>query len=214
MEYKSYKNNTILVDMLFILLFGLMIMVNTPIEAKKADIEHKAEYMITVTWPINFQDDIDTWTEDPIGNVIWYKDLDEGFTHLDRDDLGSINDTITMPDGKIVTLPYNEEKTSIRGFIPGEWVFNLHYYSKRTLKSGLIHDGVPVDVKIEKLNPISKIIYFKRFLLKVPWEEVTVTRFTMLANGDTINWNQMPKTLIRSTSQYNVSESHTRSPSE
>ncbi len=214
MEYKSYKNNTIFIDMLFILILGFMLMVNAPADAKKTDIEHKAEYMITVTWPANYKDDVDTWVEDPLGNIIYYKNKDVGFTHIDRDDLGSINDTFTMPDGTLVVLPYNEEKTSIRGFIPGEWVLNLHLYSKRNLKNGKEHSGVPVEVKIEKLNPKTKIAYFKKFILRDHWEEITVTRFDMLSNGEIIEWSTVPKTLIKTEEFINVDESYTRSPLE
>ena len=205
MEYKSYKNNTIFIDMLFILLLGLILMVNAPAEEKKANVEHKAEYIITVSWPVKYQDDIDTWLEDPIGNVIWYRDKDKGLAHLDRDDLGSVNDTIQMPEGRFVTLPYNEEKTSIRGFIAGEWVLNIHYYSKRSFKDETAHEGVPVDVKIEKLNPINKIVFFETIILREHWDEKTATRFTMLENGDILKWSNLEKTLIRSTSQYDTS---------
>jgi hypothetical protein len=200
MEYKSYKNNTIFIDMLFILLLGMMVvMMFMSVKAKinQADIKHNAEYMITVTWPVSLSDDVDTWIEDPLGNKIWYNVKDLGVTHLDRDDLGSVNDTIEMPDGKKVIIPYNEEKTSIRGFIKGEWVLNIHLYSKRGI-SARESKPVPVEVRIEKLNPSSKTVFYKKVDLINHWEEITITRFTMLENGDIFQFDNLEKSLIES----------------
>ena len=56
-----------------------------------------------------------------------------------------------------------------------------------------------VIVKIEKLNPSSETIYYKNFMLMHNWEEITVTRFNMLSNGQIMEWNTMPKKLIKDT---------------
>ena len=60
-------------------------------EAKSGIIDPKAEYIITVTWEDNSPDDIDTWVEDPEGNVIWFRSPEVDLLHLDRDDRGLIN---------------------------------------------------------------------------------------------------------------------------
>ena len=56
----------------FTYLFLIAIMFMNPV-AKKGIIDPKAEYIITIGWPDNNPDDIDTWVEDPNGNVIWFR---------------------------------------------------------------------------------------------------------------------------------------------
>ena len=111
--------------------------------------------------------------------------------HLDRDDLGNLNDTITLDDGRIIEYTHNQELTTIRGFITGEWVLNVHMYKKRD------SDPTPVEVRIDKLNPKVQTIFYKKIVMKISnWEEVTATRFVMTNQGDIINWDDLPKTAV------------------
>ena len=66
--------------------FILAVLFMNPV-AKKGIIDPKAEYLITVTWPDNNPDDIDTWVEDPGGNKVWFRAREAGLMHLDRDGL-------------------------------------------------------------------------------------------------------------------------------
>ena len=116
---------------------------------KKKEIEQKAEYVITVTWPGELSDDIDSWLEDPSGKVMYFRKKEVGLMHLDRDDLGSLNDTQFVPGIGMVNYPHNREITTIRGIMPGEYVLNVHLYRKR--RKG--DYPIPVTVLIEKLNP-------------------------------------------------------------
>lgn len=84
----------------FTFLFLLAIMFMNPV-AKKGIIDPKAEYIITVTWPDNNPNDNDTWVEDPIGNRIWFGRKEAGLVHLDRDDRGNLNHTITVNGGEV-----------------------------------------------------------------------------------------------------------------
>ena len=59
-------------------------MINKPADEGKVD--PKAEMLVTVSWPDNNPDDVDTYVEDPAGNVIWYNQREGGLMHLDRDD--------------------------------------------------------------------------------------------------------------------------------
>ena len=47
-------------------LFFIALLVMNP-EAKQGKIDTKAEFIITLTWPDNHPDDIDLYTEDPLG---------------------------------------------------------------------------------------------------------------------------------------------------
>lgn len=193
---RIYYNNTSFLDLLFNTLVGFVflfiiafLLINPSI--KKADIKTKAEFVITVTWSDNSQDDVDTWLQDPAGNVLHFRQRDVGLAHLDRDDLGKINDTITLDDGRRVEYPHNQELTTIRGFLTGEWVLNVHMYNKRDA------NPILVEVRIDKLNPKVETVFYKKIVMKSRWEEITVTRFVMTNQGDIINWDDLPKTLVK-----------------
>jgi hypothetical protein len=158
---------------------------------KKADITTKAEFVITVTWSDDSRDDVDTWLQDPAGNVLHFRQRDVGLAHLDRDDRGKTNDTITLDDGHRVEYTHNQELTTIRGFLTGEWVLNVHMYSK------IDANPILVEVRIDKLNPKVETVFYKKIVMKSRWEEVTVTRFVMTNQGDIIDWDDLPKTLVK-----------------
>ena len=193
---RIYYNNTSFLDLLFNTLVGFVflfiiafLLINPSL--KKADIKTKAEFVITVTWSDYSQDDVDTWLQDPAGNVLHFRQRDVGLAHLDRDDLGKLNDTITLDDGRRVEYPHNQELTTIRGFLTGEWVLNVHMYNKRDANPTL------VEVRLDKLNPKVETVFYKKIVMKSRWEEITVTRFVMTNQGDIINWDDLPKTLVK-----------------
>ncbi|MGD8881068.1 MAG: hypothetical protein PVI82_04210 [Desulfobacterales bacterium] len=193
--HRIYYNNTSFLDLLFntlvgfVLLFIIAFLLINP-SIKKADIKTKAEFVITVTWDDHSRDDVDTWLQDPTGNVLHFRQKDVGLAHLDRDDLGKVNDTITLDDGRRVEYTHNQELTTIRGFLTGEWVLNVHMYNKRDVNPTL------VEVRIDKLNPKVQTIFYKKIVMNNRWEEVTVTRFVMTNQGDIISWDDLPKKLL------------------
>ena len=193
---RKYYSNTAFLDLLFntlvgfVLLFVVAFLLINPM-IKKADIATKAEYVITVTWNDDSADDVDTWLQDPTGNVLHFRQKDIGLAHLDRDDLGQLNDRLIMQDGSVIEYKHNQELTTIRGFISGEWVLNLHMYKKRD------PEPTNVEVRIDKLNPTVKTVFYKNIVMQTGWEEVTVTRFVMTQQGDILNWDDLPKDLIK-----------------
>ena len=100
-------------------------MINKPADSGKVD--PKAEMLITVTWPDSNPDDVDTYVEDPAGNVVWYNQREAGLMHMDRDDRGMFIDVI-LYNGKEVTSPLNQEIVSFRGLEDGEYVVNVVHY--------------------------------------------------------------------------------------
>ena len=181
---KSYHSNTSFLDILFntlvgfVLLFIIAFLLISPVKKKK-EIEQKAEYVITVTWPSEMNDDIDSWLEDPMEQVLYYRKKEIGLMHLDRDDLGNLNDRQHVPGVGMVNYPYNREITTIRGIMPGEYVFNIHLYRKISKSS-----SIPVTVILEKLNPQVKLLYSKTVTLSNLWEEKTIIRFVLDADGE------------------------------
>ena len=129
----------------FVLLFFIAILFLNP-EEEQAKVDLDAQYVITVTWPDNVPDDVDTWIEDPKGQVAWYRNRNAGLVHLDRDDRGMLNDTI-MINGKRVANPLNQEVVAIRGIVPGEYTVNLHYYETETQSRWMCWYEWPVSIR-------------------------------------------------------------------
>lgn len=190
------QNDTSFLDLLFNCLVGLTILfilsfMMIAVQAKKsADIKTKAEFVITMTWPKEFTDDVDLWVRDPIGAICWFRQKSVTLMHLDRDDLGNQNDIVKTESGQVFSFPYNQELTTIRGLIPGEWILNIHMYRKDTDKP------VPVIVQIDKLNPIVKTLLHKIIILSYYWQEETVARFNMLTDGSILSWDDLPMRLV------------------
>ena len=172
----------------FTFLFLVAIMFMNP-EAKSGLIDPKAEYILTITWEDNSPDDIDTWVEDPDGRIIWFRSPEAGLLHLDRDDRGLLNDTITIK-GVVVENPLNQEVVTIRGVVKGEYVVNLHYYASET------HKAVDVNVRLVKVNPALEIIYYGTVNLEKAGDEKTALRFSIGADGKIYKINFLTKQLV------------------
>ena len=172
----------------FTYLFLVAIMFMNPV-AKKGIIDPKAEYIITVTWPDNNPDDVDTWLEDPNGNIIWFRNREAGLVHLDRDDRGLINDTIKI-NGTEIQNPLNQEVLTIRGVVPGEYVLNVHYYATETSQP------VAVTVNVSKVNPALEIVYYGTVTLQEKGDEKTAVRFVIDKEGKVGSINHIQKSLV------------------
>lgn len=171
-----------------VMLFAVAMMVMNP-KAKTGVIDAKAEFIITVTWPDLNPNDLDTWVQDPGGNLVWFRAREGGMMHLDRDDRGLSNDTITI-NGQQVVNPLNQEVVTIRGFAPGEYTVNLHYYETK--------NGEPVTAKVSvvKVNPRAVVVYYGEVLLQRKGDEVTAARFTVDRDGQVTGVNTLAKTLV------------------
>jgi hypothetical protein len=181
-------------DILFNALLGFAVMLFIAFALIKPDdktgnININAELLITVSWPDNSPDDIDTYVRDPQDNIVWYNTLDRGLIHLDRDDRGEYLDQI-MVNGEKVTFPLNQETVTIRGIIPGEYTINVYEFLN---PSGLT---IPVSVKVEKLNPTVKVIYYESMNLTHVGDEKTAIRFTMDADGNISGLNTIQDSLV------------------
>lgn len=177
----SFIDFSFILSLSFVVLFVMALMLINPI--KKGDVTPFAQFLINITWSDDSPDDIDIWVKDPLGNVIYFRDKDLGLVSLDRDDRGLWNDTIYI-NGERIQVTKNAETVTIRGFIPGEWTVNLHYYKRNRIQPG----PVPVRVEMIKLNPW-KLIFEKDVKLEKEREEVTVYSFTMSEKGDITYFN-------------------------
>ena len=172
----------------FTFLFLVAIMFMNP-EAKTGIIDPKAEYILTITWEDNSPDDVDVWVEDPEGQIVWFRAPEAGLLHLDRDDRGLVNDTITI-NGEEVQNPLNQEVVTLRGVARGEYVVNVHYYASETGKP------VDVNVRLAKVNPVMEVVYYGNVNLEKKGDEKTAVRFKIGREGEILGINFLPKSLV------------------
>lgn len=164
-----------------------LIFLNPP--AKTGIIDPKAEFIITTTWESGSPDDVDTWVEDPDGNLVWFNNPALGLMHLDRDDRGMTNDMLLV-NGVEVVNPLNQEIVTIRGFVPGEYVVNLHYYKSQT------ESPVAANVSVAKVNPALEVVYFGHVNLERQGAEATAVRFQVNKDGSVDNVTTLPKSIV------------------
>ncbi len=159
--------------------------------ADQGKIETDVEILITVTWPDAHEDDIDIYVEDPVGNLVWYHEREGGLMHLDRDDRGQFKDVLLI-NGQEVTNPLNQETVSVRGLMDGEYVIKIVHFIATTT------DPVPVSVKVEKMNPKVRVVFYGEVMMTGTGEERTAVRFTL--KGDEIgSINSRSKSLVAAT---------------
>lgn len=172
----------------FVMLFAIALVAMNP-KAKTGVIDAKAEFIVTVTWPDMNPNDIDTWVQDPAGNLVWFRAREAGMMHLDRDDRGLSNDTLVI-NGRQVVNPLNQEVVTVRSFAPGEYTVNLHYYDS---KNG---EPVTANVSVVKVNPQAVVVFYGSTPLARKGDEATAVRFTIDDAGDVTDVNTLPKTLV------------------
>lgn len=188
--FLDFLFNTLLIFVSLFVLSFLMI----KMEKKQESIQQRnVEFLVTMEWPDENNDDVDLYVQNPAGNLICFKRREDGLMHLDRDDLGKKNDSIKMADGSVLEFKQNREVGSLRGTIPGEYCVNVHMYIKR-------EPLVPtkVNVKIEKMNPYS-LVGSKEITLNETGQEQTAFRFTLDNQGKVKNVSEnLPKSLVKS----------------
>ena len=175
----------------FVFCFIIAVLAMNPKAKKAGDVPAKAEFIITVSWPDNDPNDIDTWVQDPAGNLVWFRQREAGLMHLDRDDRGTVGDTILV-NGREVINPLNQEVVTLRGFAPGEYTVNVQYYESRN------QSPVDVTVSVVKVNPRADVVYYGSVRLPAKGAERTAVRFTVTADGNVADINTLPKTIVQS----------------
>jgi hypothetical protein len=153
-----------------------------------------AIYEIVLTWEGDA--DLDLWIQDPQGRKVGFARREGGdgsLCSLNRDCLGAAR-TETDSEGKVVN-PVNEEIATIRGFIPGEFIVNVHSYNM---------NGTPVPlkakVKLIKVKPYAEPAV-EELEFNRTGEELTFFRF-ILSNQDNqitiADINRLPAKILNS----------------
>jgi hypothetical protein len=169
-------------------LFFIALLMVSP-DSKGGKIDSKAEFIITMDWPDDHPDDLDLFVQDPIGNIAWYRNREAGFLTLDRDDRGGVNDFVVV-NGRKIPSPVREEIVTVRGIVAGEYTVNVSHFRATT------GQPVPVNVKVQKLNPTAQVIFDDKLTVDHSGDEKTALRFWLDAEGKVIDVQQRQKSLL------------------
>ena len=202
MNNEKYKSTIGFTDLLFNILVGFVFLFIIAFllikpEAKKKDFDRNAEFVIILEWDKEAKGDIDLYVEDPLGEKCSFRRVVANFMHLDKDDLGSVNDTVVNADGTTSTVQINREVITIRGIIAGEYIINAHYYSERDYSNidKRIEMGtsarkkkskeVTVKVELHKVNPYT-ILWAGEKKFRGKGQEETFVRFRLDKDGEVL----------------------------
>lgn len=176
-----FKNTLSFVDLLFNVLMGFVflfivafLMIN-PV-AKQGDVVVPGEYMIIMSWTNTSQDDVDLWVKNPGNKTVSFTARDVEGMSLDRDDLGSVSDTIVV-NGKAEVIAINQEVVTIRGIEPGIYNITAHMYRK------VSSDPTEITVEVVKLNPY-RVVYKQTQIMTKDGQEKNFYQFTVNDSGD------------------------------
>ena len=203
MNNEKYKSTIGFTDLLFNILVGfaflfiIAFLLIKP-EAKKKDFDRNAEFVVVLEWDKEAKGDIDLYVEDPLGDKCSFRQTVANFMHLDKDDLGSINDTVVNADGTVSTVKINREVITIRGIIAGEYIINAHYYSERDYSNidNRIEMGtsarkkkskeLTVKIELHKVNPYT-ILWAGEKNFRGKGQEETFVRFRLDKDGEVLS---------------------------
>jgi len=188
MNNEKFKSTIGFTDLLFNILVGfaflfiIAFLLIKP-EAKKEDFERRAEFVVVMEWDNDASGDIDLYVEDPTNKQVSFRYHNHNYMHLDKDDLGAMNDTVVNADGSISTVKINREVVTIRGIIKGEYTINGHYYSLRSYdKIKPKKPAITVRVELHKVNPYS-IMWVGEKQFNHRGQEETFLRFRLDKDG-------------------------------
>ena len=99
-------------------------------------------------------------------------------------------DDFIVVNGKTIPSPIREEIVTVRGIVPGEYTVNVSHFQAKT------GEPVPVNVKVQKLNPTAQVIFDNKLTLDHTGEEKTALRFWLNAEGKVIDVQQRQKSLL------------------
>lgn len=168
----------------FIALFMLSML--QPHQPKKTEEQGYVEgiYRITLTWDGQSNDDVDLYVRDPAEHIAYFSNRDAGLMHLEHDDLGASSNTTTDASGQRIRVEANEEHVILRGTMSGEYIVNVHMYSKR--------DPGPASVTVVlRRSKDNMALCTRTVALGQRGEEHTAFRFTLNADGEMISTNQL-----------------------
>ncbi len=180
---KDLFGKTLFVDLMMstlVVVTALLIASNAVERAKKQheSLQTEGLFAIVATWPDEANDDVDLYVRDPRGGIAYFNAREIGGMHLEQDDraFGS------GPQKHI-------ERVIIRGALEGEYTVNVQMFAK--------HAPLPTTVKIRlvSLKGEDADLIEKTKVLDKDGDEETAFRFTLSADGNASDFNELPRRL-------------------
>jgi len=175
----------------FIALFILAYVQISPRTEADPAIQTEGKYVVVMRWADGSPDDVDLYVMDPVGNVAFFSSREVGLMHLERDDLGNRGDTVNMSGGD-VNVEQNEERTIIRGIIPGEYTVNVHMFRKQS------PEPTAVTISLYRLIGSDTEMVRRERILARNGDESTAFRFTLAEDGSVTGINELPRPMAGS----------------
>lgn len=191
---RSYASTTAFLDLLFLTILTIaailamaVLLINPPTSG--GDVESKAEYLVVLEWGSDVDADLDLWVMAPDGSFCSFTSRNTGLMSLDVDDLGARTETIVLPDGTETVVPVNREVVSIKAVYPGEYVVNVHLWSRREASL-----PIRATVTLIKVNPFS-VVTVEAVDLPSPGAEETAFRFVVKRDGSVSDLSDLPASI-------------------
>lgn len=212
MNHKKFDFRTAYIDLLLNVLTGIIFLfaiTTMLIQVKKQDegVKKDAQYVINAEWDPELDCDVDLWVQDPNGEVVYFDRKDFDVMHLERDDLGAVNDVIRDTHGRVHSIiKKNQETWVLRGIVPGEFYVSVHLYScrypgKDPLTNLAMALMTPVDLKVKieliRLNPSYALVTAETVNIHKIWDEVTAFNFILTPDGLVESVNRDQHRLVR-----------------
>lgn len=207
MRHKKYDFRTAFIDLLINVLTGMVflfmittLMIQAKVKPQEEGIKKDAQYIIQISWPNNINCDVDIWVRDPENRVVSYQAKDVGVMHLERDDLGWVNDLMSYLKLQPSQQLNNSETWVLRGKMSGKFTVNLHLYScavdDKPVPLGQPFE-VPVYMELTQLNPNIQKVVTRTVTLKKIWEEVTAFNFVLDGRNQLVNVTEEQVDLVK-----------------
>lgn len=182
---RKYSSNLAFVDLLFNLLVGFtslfiiaFLMIN-PV-AQTGQVTPPVKLFVEIEWDKDVTQDIDLFVRGPNGTTIFYGNKDGNYMTLERDDLGSSNDTYEL-NGERITIKRNYEIVNFSDLPAGEYIIGVFYFSRK---------GDPLEIKttVRSISP-HKLVYEGTAQGLTPRTERTVLSFVVDKDGEVSDLN-------------------------
>ena len=154
-------------------------------------------YEVILTWKGESEDDLDLYVRAASGHTVSFNNREGGegsLISLNHDALGKSRNNSLQRNEEGKVIGFNEEIVAFRGAIEGENVVNVHVYSKKD------QEPVEATVTLIKIKPYKEIIVREK-VLQATGDEVTAFRFRTDKNGEIIDVNELPASLLNPLGQ-------------
>jgi hypothetical protein len=170
-----------LADLLFCVLNVVIVQVS-PTHAKTDGVQEKAEYLLTIEWPVDIDADADIHLRLPDAKAVFYGARQVGCARLDQDNKGFQDSYIQLSDGSTVKLDSDKETIQLRCIEPGHYDVgaNLYAYRVDNVGQGDKRDlGLKVHAEIVALNPNVHVVFAKDITLDRIGQTVNFASFDL-----------------------------------